>query len=221
DPATIAEAETALKRLGVEIRTGSIVTRVDAGQVTLKTGETLRGRTFTWTGGVRANQLVLDSGLTIGERGAAVVDLFLRSVDHPDVSIVGDSALVRDPRHGDVAIPCAQLAVKEGQYAAKDIVAELSGDVRREYVPRMQGLLISLGSRRGVGTIGPLWVRRLIARLGKIGAETRYMWSIGGVWLLATRWLWLRAEVVSLARRLRPGQRSVSGAGIVTWRSLK
>ena len=208
DAATIAEAETALKRLGVEIRTGSVVTRVDAGQVTLKTGETLRGGTFIWTGGVRANQLVLDSGLTIGERGAAVVDFFLRSVDHPDVSIVGDSALVRDPRHGGVAIPCAQLAVKEGQYAAKDIVAELSGDVRREYVPRMQGLLISLGSWRGVGTIGPLWVRRLIARLGKIGAETRYMWSIGGAWLLATRWLRLRAEYVRLARRLRPRRRS-------------
>ncbi|MGH2592448.1 MAG: NAD(P)/FAD-dependent oxidoreductase, partial [Anaerolineae bacterium] len=196
DPETIAEATGALKQLGVQVRTHSTVMRVDAGQVTLKNGETIRAGTFIWAGGVRANPLVLDSGLTIEGRGAAAVDYFLRSVDYPDVAIVGDSALVRDPRYGGVALPCAQLAVKEGQHAAKDIIAELKGDARRVYVPHLQGLLISLGGRRGVGTIGPVWVRRLIARLGKIGAETRYMWHIGGIRLLLARWLWLRAEWV-------------------------
>lgn len=207
DSETIAEATEALKQAGVEVRSGSAITRIEEGRVIVGNGEPIRAGTFIWTGGVRANQRVLDSGLTIEGRGAAVVDYFLRSVDYPDVSVVGDSALVRDPRHNGIAIPCAQLAVKEGEYAAKDILAELKGDVRRTYVPRLQGLLISLGSRRGVGTIGPLWVRRLTARLAKIGAETRYLWTIGGVRLLIARWLWLRAEWVGIARRLRIGQR--------------
>jgi NADH dehydrogenase len=207
DGETIAEATTALEQLNVEVRAHSTVVEVKSGQVILKNGEVVHAGTFIWAGGVRANQLVLDSGLTIAGRGAAVVDTFLRSVDQPEVAIVGDSALVRDPRHGGVAIPCAQLAVKEGRHAARDIVAELKGDVRRVYVPRLQGLLISLGGRRGVGTIGPVWVRRLIARLGKIGAETRYLWSIGGLRLAATRWLWLRAGWVSLARRMRFARR--------------
>ncbi len=127
------------------------------------------------------------------------------------MAIVGDSALVRDPRTGAIAIPCAQLAVKEGRFAAKDIIAELKGDARRQYVPHMQGLLISLGGWNGVGTIGPVWVRRLIARLGKIGAETRYLWSIGGVRLLAATWLWLRADWVRVARRLRLHRRRMTG----------
>jgi NADH dehydrogenase len=216
DSETIAEATEALRQSGVEVRTGQTVTRVEAGAVVLKSGEIVRAGTFIWTGGVRANQLVLDSALTIEGRGAAVVDYFLRSVDQPDAAIVGDSALVRDPRHGGVAVPCAQLAVKEGQHAAQDIVAELKGDVRRPFVPHMQGLLISLGGRRGVGTIGPVWVRRLIARLGKIGAETRYLWSIGGVRLLIAKWLWLRAEWVGLARRLRFEWRGLNGAATGT-----
>ena len=203
DGKTIAEATTTLKHLGVELNVNSTVTRVEAGAVTLNSGETIRAGTLIWTGGVRANQLVLDSGLTIQGRGAAVVDYFLRSVDHPDVTIIGDSALVRDPRTGAVAIPCAQLAVKQGQHAAKDILAELTGDVRRAYIPHMQGLLISLGGHSGVGTIGPVWVRRLVARLAKIGAETRYLWSIGGLTLLAARWIWMRAGWVKIARRLR------------------
>ena len=212
DGETIAEATAALGQLNVEVRAHSAVTAVESGRIRLKDGEAVHAGTFIWAGGVRANQLVLDSGLTIAGRGAAVVDTFLRSIDWPDVAIVGDSALVRDPRHGGVAIPCAQLAVKEGQHAARDIVAELKGDARRVYVPRLQGLLISLGGRRGVGTIGPLWVRRLIARLGKIGAETRYLLSIGGPRLAAGRWPWLRAGWVSLARRMRLVRRSIRPA---------
>jgi len=207
DAETIAEATKALKRLGVALRTNAIITRVEEGQVVLKGGNLLETGTFIWTGGVRANQLVLDSDLTIEGRGAAVVDAFLRPVEHPDVTIIGDCALVRDPRHGGIALPCAQLAVQQGQYAARDIVAEIRGDVRQPYVPHMHGLLISLGSQRGVGTIGPLFVRRLVARLGKVGAETRYMWKIGGLRLLVSRWLRLRAEWVGLARRCRQGRR--------------
>lgn len=199
---TIAEATTALRQLGVGLRVESVVAGVEADRVVFSDGQMLPVGTFIWTGGVRANQLVLDAGLTIEGRGAAAVDYFLRSMDASNVTIIGDSALVRDPRYGGVALPCAQLAVKQGQFAAGDIVAELRGDVRPPYVPHLQGLLISLGSRRGVGTIGPLWVRRLVARLGKIGAETRYLWSIGGLRMLAARWLWLRAEWVGLLRRL-------------------
>jgi NADH dehydrogenase len=212
DAKTIAEAAAALKAHGVELKTDSTVAKVEAGRVMLTSGETIRTGTFVWTGGVRANQLVLDSGLTLEGRGAAAVDHFLRSVDHPEVAIIGDSAIVHDPRTNAVALPCAQLAVKEGQYAAKDIIAELTGDVRRVYVPHMQGLLISLGGRRGVGTIGPVWVRRLIARLAKIGAETRYVFSIGGIRLVIVKGLWLRAGWVRLARRLRLNRRRIQDA---------
>lgn len=200
DGETIAEATVSLKQLGVDVRVNSAVTQIDAARVTLQNGETIDTHTFIWTGGVRANQLVLDSGLTLDGRGAALVDHFLRSVDHSNVSIIGDSALIRDPRHGGSVMPCAQLAMKQGQYAAKDIIAELESDVRHMYVPRLQGMLISLGGRRGVGTIGPMWVRRLLARLGKIGAETRYLMSIGGLRLLFSRWLLLRAEWVRFTK---------------------
>lgn len=209
DSETIAEATDTLKQAGVAVRTNAAVARLEAGRAILKNGQVIRADTFIWAGGVRANQLVLESGLKIEGRGAAAVDYFLRSVDQPNVAIVGDNALVRDPRHGGTAIPCAQLAVKEGAYAAHDLIAELKGDVRHRYVPRLQGLLISLGGRRGVGTIGPVWVRRLIARLGKIGAETRYLWNIGGARLLIARWLWLRAEWVGLARRARLGRQKL------------
>ena len=54
-----------------------------------------------------------------------------------------------------------------------------------------------------MGTIGPVWVRRLIARLGKIGAETRYLFTIGGIKLVLARGLLLRHEWVALVRKIK------------------
>jgi NADH dehydrogenase len=159
-------------------------------------------QTVIWTGGVRANALVLNSGLTLGERGAAVVDETLRSIDYPEVSIIGDNAVVRDPRDGKIAMPSGQLAAQQGKYAARQISADLNGAVEQPYIPHLDGLLISLGSYAGVGTVGPVWVRQLIARAMKIGAETRYLFNIGGVPLVLARGLLLRHEFVAVKRWL-------------------
>jgi NADH dehydrogenase len=206
DQKTIDEAAHVLDELGIDVRTNTLIERVEADRVVVKANgarEVIETRSLIWTGGVKANALVVNSGLTLGERGAALVDEYLRSIDYPEVSIVGDSALVRDPRDGQVAIPCGQLAAKQGKYAGHQILADLSGEVQPPYVPLMDGLLISLGSYRGVGTIGPVWVRQLIARLGKIGAEVRYLFTIGGVKLVLARGLVLRHEWVALNRKLR------------------
>jgi NADH dehydrogenase len=203
DQKTIDEAARVLKKLDVDVRTGTALERVEADRAWVKPigsdqSEAIITQTVIWTGGVRANALVLNSGLTLGERGAAAVDEYLRSIDYPEVSIIGDNAVVRDPRNGRVAIPCGQLAAQQGKYAAKRIVADLKGRVEPPYIPHLDGLLISLGSHAGVGTVGPVWVRQLIARVMKIGAETRYLFDIGGLPLVLARGLLLRHEVVTL-----------------------
>ena len=146
--------------------------------------------------------LVSNSGLKLAERGAARVDEHLRSVNEADVSILGDSASVRDPRDGRAVMPTGQLAMKQGQYVAEDIVAEIEGRPRWPYTPHLDGLLISLGGHWGVGCLGPVWVRRWTARIVKTAAETRYLYNIGGLKLLALRWLWLRNEWVRVHRKV-------------------
>jgi hypothetical protein len=74
-------------------------------------------------------------------------------------------------------------------------------------------LLVSLGSYAGVGTVGPVWVRQVIARVMKIGAETRYLFNIGGASLVLARGLLLRHEIVALIRRLQATQGVQSAQG--------
>ena len=96
---------------------------------------------------------------------------------------------------GKLPFRAGRLAAQQGKYAARQIIADLTGDVEQPYIPHLDGLLISLGSYAGVGTVGPVWVRQLIARVMKIGAETRYLFNIGGVPLVLARGLLLRHEV--------------------------
>ncbi len=218
DQKTTDEATRVLKQLGIKVRTNTAIERVEADRVWVRPigsdrSEEIATSTVIWTGGVRANALVLNSGLTLGARGAAVVDDYLRSVDHPEVSVVGDNALVRDPRNGQIALPCGQLAAQQGKYAAQQILSDLRGDAVRPYVPHLDGLLISLGSYAGVGTVGPVWVRQLIARMMKIGAEMRYLFNIGGVSLVLARGLLLRHEFVALTRSLKGTPRTPSAKG--------
>jgi NADH:ubiquinone reductase (H+-translocating) len=207
DRKTIGEAARMLRKLNVDVRTSTPIERMEDDRVWVKPigsdrSEEITTSTVIWTGGVRANALVLNSRLTLGERGAAIVDEYLRSIDHPEVSLIGDNAVVRDPRDGKIAIPCGQLAAQQGEYAAEQIVADLNGKDVKPYVPHMDGLLISLGSYAGVGTVGPVWVRELFARVLKIGAETRYLFNVGGVTLVLARGLLLRHEVVAASRWL-------------------
>ena len=211
DAKTVEEATRVLKQMGVDVRTQAMIEQVEAERVVVRSNDTsqvIETGTLIWTGGVRANWLVSSVGLTLGERGAALVDEHLRSVDHSDVAIIGDSAVVRDSRDGQVVMPCGQLAKHQGAFIAHDILAELEGKPRRPYVPHMDGLLISLGGRRGVGHVGPVWVRRLLARTLKIGAELRYLLNTGGIALAALRGLRLRYEWVKIQRgKLRPKSR--------------
>jgi NADH dehydrogenase len=44
---------------------------------------------FVWAGGVKAPELVADSGLPTGHNGRVKVDRYLRVLDHPEIYAAG------------------------------------------------------------------------------------------------------------------------------------
>jgi NADH dehydrogenase len=181
-----SDALTALQMLGVELVLGSYVMAVRPDGVLLATGEALRADTVIWTGGVETGAEIAASGLPTGERRAILVDESLAVIGHAGVYAIGDAALVRDPRSGQIAPPSAQLAVQQGEAVAHYIHAALTSGHPRPYVPKAAGWLVSVGSRSGVGSLGPLPVRGRIARWLKAGSQVRYLWRLGGLRLVLT-----------------------------------
>jgi NADH:ubiquinone reductase (H+-translocating) len=84
----------------------------------LKDGNLVEGGVFIWAGGVKAPELVADSGLPTGHNGRVKVDQYLRMLDHIEIYVAGDLAWVTDPRTGHALPPLAQVALKEGETVA-------------------------------------------------------------------------------------------------------
>lgn len=127
------KAEMLVKRLGVEVRKGVMVTCVDSNGVTYKRGdatETLAAKTVLWAGGV----VTTSFGKKLAERtrsetdrsGRIKVQPDLTIPNYPDIFVVGDLAAAQS-KAGKPLPGVAQVAIQGGAYAAKTIRARLQG----------------------------------------------------------------------------------------------
>jgi NADH:ubiquinone reductase (H+-translocating) len=125
NPKAKAYLQSALARLGVQVRSGVEAAKVLSDAVELVGGERIAADVVLWTGGTRVSPLAAAAGLTVDERGRIVTDAALRSVSHPEVYAVGDAAAIRQG-YGVMHGTC-QGGMPTGVHAAVSIVRELNG----------------------------------------------------------------------------------------------
>ncbi|MEM7434967.1 MAG: FAD-dependent oxidoreductase [Myxococcota bacterium] len=167
-PRTYARA--ALWWRGVRVETGAQVVCVEPNSVRLRTGESLPYDSLLWSAGVEAYPILSASSLA-PPHGRAPVDRFLVSKANPHVYVVGDSAAIDD------GAPSAQLAVQQGDFAARDILTRLDGRQRSPYEPSILGQFVSLGcDATGALKVGAAEIPLFgpPARLAKAAGELRH-----------------------------------------------
>ena len=149
-------AAAKLERMGIEIRTGTLVTGMDAAGVDLKTSagvERLAATTKIWSAGVQASPLgstvAAQAGVELTRTGQVRVmpDCWLPG--HRDVFVVGDlMALDRLPR-------LAEVAIQSGRHAAAEIRRRLDGDMEpRPFRYRDLGSLAAVSRYYAIGERG-------------------------------------------------------------------
>lgn len=128
-----AKAEKLLRRLGVEVIKGVMVTNIDAQGVTFKRGdaiESLAARTVIWAGGVTTTpfgeKLAQRTKAETDRSGRIKVRPDLTIPNYPDIFIIGDLAHAVDEK-GKPLPGVAQVAMQGGAYAAKTIRARVAG----------------------------------------------------------------------------------------------
>ncbi len=186
----VENAYRVLQDKGVRIITDIAIESVTADEVRLANGEVLKSRTFIWTGGMRANNIVSQAGFSAMVRGRAKVNQFLQSVDYPNVYIIGDNAFITNPDTGEVMAPTAQIAIQSGYIAALNILAEIRSESPQIFRPRELGRVISLGRNVAVGKIGKKYkTKGRAAGFLKEAIQWKYLYSIGGLKLVAKKFL--------------------------------
>ena len=147
-------AAAELERMGVEIRTGTLVTGMDAaGVVELKTGggvERLPAMTKIWSAGVQASplgsMLASQAGVEPTRTGQVPVGPDCTLPGHPEVFVVGD-LMALDHLPG-----LAEVAIQSGRHAAAEIRRRLSGDTEpRPFRYRDLGSLAAVSRYYAIG----------------------------------------------------------------------
>src|SRR5205823_13165193 len=109
------------RSLGVEVRTSSAVTGIDALGVTVG-GERIEAKSIFWAAGVQASSLSRSLGVELDRAGWVMVDADLSIPGHPDAFVIGDMAHLDEPERGLVP-GLAPAAIQEGKAAARNILA--------------------------------------------------------------------------------------------------
>ena len=182
-------AERALKRLGVEVRTGTRVSACDNCGAVIG-DERIESRTVIWAAGVAASPAATWLGVTPGRGGRVPVLPNLTVPDHPEIFVIGDTAQVMG-LSGRPLPGVAPVAKQQGAYAARVIIWRLRG--KRPPVPfryRDLGSLATIGRKLAVVDLG--WIKLS-------GRIAWFVWGLAHIYFLigfrnrlavAIDWLW-------------------------------
>jgi NADH:quinone reductase (non-electrogenic) len=146
-------AARALQRNGVQLRLGTSVTHVGSSEVGLSDGTTIPTHCVIWGGGLRAAPLADSVGIGQGRGGRIDVDPDLTVSELPNVYAIGDFANIPTSEGG----PFPQLgsvALQAGQWAAKNILADIEGKPRKGFHYHDKGIMAMIGKNAAVAEVG-------------------------------------------------------------------
>jgi NADH dehydrogenase FAD-containing subunit len=188
---SLAAAATAkLTKLGVEVRTGAAVEKVDAEGVSVR-GERIRTGNVFWAAGVRGSPAAKWLGAEADRAGRVKVLADCSVPSHPEVFVVGDTACLEE---GGRPLPgVAQVAIQQGRYVGRLIAGRLKGQPEpRPFKYFNKGNLATVGRNFavmeafGVRTAGlfakMVWafvhIQFLVQMSSRIGTMFRWSWKL-------------------------------------------
>lgn len=160
-PKLRAHAMKRLGREGIEILYHSRVTQCFESAVEINGEEKIPAGTIVWTAGVRAPDLVEALPGPHDRAGRARVNEHLQLENYPEVFVAGDSSVAPDANAPQVA----PVAIGHGKLAARNIAHRERGEPLKSYRYVSEGMLVSLGARDAVVSVGGIQVHGYFAWL--------------------------------------------------------
>jgi NADH dehydrogenase len=191
------KARASLVKLGVEVRTGAVVTGIDNDGVTAA-GEHIAAQTILWAAGVAASPLAQSLGVPIDRTGRVAPQPTLNLPEHPEVFVAGDiCAFVQD---GKPLPGVAQVAKQEGAHAAKNVLHAIRGEPLEPFRYVNYGNVATIGRGSAVVDIGPVRVSGWFAWLFWLFLHIFWLIGFRNRIVVLTEWAW---AYVTFQRRIR------------------
>ena len=185
------KAEAQLQRLGVEVRTSHVVTRVEPGAVWVG-DEKIPAPVVLWAAGVAASPLGRKLGVPVDRAGRVLVQPDLSVPGHPEVFVIGDlAALVDDnDKTGKMLPGVAQVAIQQGNWVAATIARDLEHQPRRDFHYDDKGSLATIGRAAAVAQFGKFEMSGYFAWLAWLFIHIFFLIGFRNRLLVMIQWAW-------------------------------
>jgi NADH dehydrogenase len=154
-------AQRELERLGVRVRTKTLVTGVDQDGVMIGE-ERIPARTVLWCAGVAASPLGQTLGLSLDRAGRVPIRPDLTIEGHPEVFVIGDMSSLKDEK-GTPLPGQAPVAIQEGRWAAANLVRAVQGQPMQPFRFKDEGTMATIGRNSAVADYKGLQLSGFIA----------------------------------------------------------
>lgn len=192
------KAENALFKRGIEVRKKTFLTDIDEGSVLLQdaiSGDITRLPTFTvlWAAGTKASSvgqmLAERAGVALDRMGRVMVEPELTLPGYPNVFVIGDLAHFADQL--DAPLPgVAQVAMQQGVYAAKVVLARLAGKESAPFHYADKGTMAVIGRNAAVADLGPLHMNGFLAWLVWLFIHISFLIGFDNKLQVLIQWAW-------------------------------
>ncbi len=190
-----------LQRLGVEVLTSTMVTKVEPGAIYM--GETRKeAAVILWAAGVAASDLGKKLGIPTDRAGRVLVQPDLSIPNHPEVFVIGDLAALKDAS-GKLLPGLAPVAILEGRYVAKLIRRELRRQggpeastlrdttaLRPPFHYHDKGTLATIGRAAAVAQFGQIHISGFAAWLAWLFIHISFLIGFQNRLLVLIQWAW-------------------------------
>jgi len=142
------KARRVLEKLGVEVRTGTRVTRIDETGVYMGE-ERIPARTVLWGAGVAASPVARSLGVPLDRAGRVHVSPELTVPGHDDIFVIGD--LAHFVQNGQPIPGVAPAAIQQGKHVALNLRRRLAGKPMLPFSYWDRGTFAVIGRGQAVG----------------------------------------------------------------------
>jgi NADH:ubiquinone reductase (H+-translocating) len=200
------KAARRLGKLGVEVRTGVKVEKIDE-QGVIAAGERISSATVLWTAGVSASPVVKMLGTKTDRAGRAFVGAFLDVPEAPNVFVAGDAATVTQDGHPVPGV--AQAAIQQGRFVGRVIANRVRG--RKDGRPfryRNKGSMAVVGKNFAILESGYLRTSGFVTWLVWAALHILTLPQLQNRFRVQTQWFWSYLSGQRSSRLIAEGPRS-------------
>jgi NADH:ubiquinone reductase (H+-translocating) len=154
-------AKSQLESLGVDVFLNSFVTDVEPGRI--KVGDKwINADVVLWATGVAASPLGKALGVATDKAGRVLVEPDLTLKNFPNIFVIGDMASLKQ-ENGEPVPGVSPAAMQMGTAAAQNILRDLKGEPRQNFVYWDKGTMATIGRKKAIAQLAGMKFRGFIA----------------------------------------------------------